>query len=344
MTIENLPEVPEKITALEVYQIENGLDPWIAKIRKEVESFIPDVTTKKGRDAIASIAYKVAKSKTALDNLGKELVAELKELPKKIDAERARVRNELDALRDSVRKPLTDWEEAEASRICKHQVNIGVIKKAAQDLDEMDSCAIKSRIEFIESIITDAVNFEEFELEAIHAKENTLKQLKQSLLKREQYELEQAELAKLRAEAAAREQAEKEAALVKLAEERAKKDAEEKARKELEAVELEAKAERDAAEKRELELRLKAEQAEREKLEAEQKAARAIEQEKERARLEAERVESERIAREKDRQHIAAINRESMQCFIDGGMTEECAKLAVTLIAKKLIKNIHIEY
>ena len=83
MTTENLPEVPEKKTALEVYKTENGLDPWIAKIRKEVESFVPDVTTKKGRDAIASIAYKVAKSKTALDNLGKELVSELKELPKK---------------------------------------------------------------------------------------------------------------------------------------------------------------------------------------------------------------------------------------------------------------------
>jgi len=67
MTTENLPEAPEKVTALEVYQTENGLDPWIAKIRKEVESFVPDVTTKKGRDAIASIAYKVAKSKTALN-------------------------------------------------------------------------------------------------------------------------------------------------------------------------------------------------------------------------------------------------------------------------------------
>jgi len=72
--------------------------------------------------------------------------------------------------------------------------------------------------------------------------------------------------------------------------------------------------------------------------------ARAIEQEKERVRIEAEKVELDRIAREKDRQHIATINRESMQCFIDGGMTEECAKLAVTLIAKKLIKNVHIKY
>lgn len=41
MTTENLPEVPEKKTALEVYKTENGLDPWIAKIRKEVESFVP---------------------------------------------------------------------------------------------------------------------------------------------------------------------------------------------------------------------------------------------------------------------------------------------------------------
>jgi hypothetical protein len=33
-----------------------------------------------------------------------------------------------------------------------------------------------------------------------------------------------------------------------------------------------------------------------------------------------------------------------MQCFIDGGFTEDQAKLAVSLIAKKLIKNVTINY
>ena len=83
-----LAEVPSKETALQVYSAANGLDPFLAKIREEIDGFTPDVTTRKGREVIASIAYKVARSKTALDNVGKELVAELKEVPKKIDAER----------------------------------------------------------------------------------------------------------------------------------------------------------------------------------------------------------------------------------------------------------------
>ncbi len=106
--------VPPKETALQVFQQANGLDPYLQQIRAEIDSFVPDVSTKKGRDAIASIAHKVARSKTALDNVGKELVAELKEIPKKIDAERKRMRDTLDAWKDEVRAPLNEWEQAEA--------------------------------------------------------------------------------------------------------------------------------------------------------------------------------------------------------------------------------------
>lgn len=68
MSAENqLVEVPAKETALQVYSAANGLDPFLAKIREEIDSFVPDVSTRKGREAIASIAYKVARSKTALD-------------------------------------------------------------------------------------------------------------------------------------------------------------------------------------------------------------------------------------------------------------------------------------
>jgi len=70
--------VPPKETALQVFQAANGLDPYLQQIRAEIDAFVPDVSTKKGRDAIASIAHKVARSKTALDNVGKELVAELR--------------------------------------------------------------------------------------------------------------------------------------------------------------------------------------------------------------------------------------------------------------------------
>ncbi len=117
-----------KENALQVYSAENGLDPYLQKIRAEIDSFVPDVSTRKGREAIASIAYKVARSKTALDGVGKDLVAELKEVPKKIDAERKRMRDLLDSWQAEVRKPLTEWEEAEAARVAAHERRVDELR------------------------------------------------------------------------------------------------------------------------------------------------------------------------------------------------------------------------
>lgn len=316
--------VPTKENALEVYQKQNGLDPFLEQIKQEIDSFVPDVTTKKGRDAIASMAYKVAKSKTALDDVGKELVADLKELPKKIDAERKRVREILDAWRDQVRKPLTDWEQAEEDRVANHKTAIAFIFQSSV-VEDVNSKTIKSKIADIESIAV-GKHFEEFELEAMHAKEHSLEKLQKLLFQTEKHEEEQKELEKLRAESAAREQKEREERIVREAEERAKLAAEETAKKE-----------REASERRELELKLQIERAEKEKLQA-------IEAEKKRVADEAAKIEAERVRREKDTAHRSAINREAMQCFVDGGFMEDQAKIAVSLIAKKLIKNVTINY
>lgn len=68
--------VIEKKNAMAVFTNNDQLDPLIEAIEKEARSLVPDVTTKKGRDAIASMAHKVARSKTYIDNAGKDLVAE----------------------------------------------------------------------------------------------------------------------------------------------------------------------------------------------------------------------------------------------------------------------------
>ena len=59
--------VIQKETALDIFTTQKGLDPIIEKIRQEVLSIAPDVSTRKGRDAIASNAAKVSRSKTYLD-------------------------------------------------------------------------------------------------------------------------------------------------------------------------------------------------------------------------------------------------------------------------------------
>ncbi|MFU3256718.1 hypothetical protein ACM7LX_33130 [Pseudomonas aeruginosa] len=337
-----LVEVPAKETALQVYSAVNGLDPFLAKIREEIDGFVPDVTTRKGREAIASIAYKVARSKTALDNVGKELVADLKEVPKKVDAERKRMRDLLDSWQAEVRQPLTEWEQREEMRKAKHQAGIDQINLRLECRD-LDSTELKANIEWLEGLLI-GEDWEEFETEAARTKDKALVALREALVAREKYEAEQAELERLRAEAAAREQKEREERIAR-----------EAAEAERLAAERRAQEEREAAERRELELRLAAEKAEREKLEAQQRAEQAERDaqrraeeaaaaERQRQADEQARIEREAAAREADKAHKKAINNEALAALIAGGMPEECAKQAITLIAQRKVPHITINY
>ncbi|MDX9896843.1 MAG: hypothetical protein RBS34_15445, partial [Desulfofustis sp.] len=96
---------------------DNSLDRLLDRIEQEALSLVPDVSTAKGRGEIKSLAYKVAQSKTALDNAGKQLVAEAKQKLAAVDAERKKARDRLDALKAQVRQPLTEWEQAEDRRV-----------------------------------------------------------------------------------------------------------------------------------------------------------------------------------------------------------------------------------
>ncbi|MFX6114679.1 hypothetical protein ABTF34_18285, partial [Acinetobacter baumannii] len=78
-----------------------------------VYSHVPDVSTKKGRDAIGSLALKISKSKTLIEKCGKELVAEHKAQIKVIDDDRISIVKKLDLLRNEVLAPRDAWEQAE---------------------------------------------------------------------------------------------------------------------------------------------------------------------------------------------------------------------------------------
>ncbi|MFK1042664.1 hypothetical protein ACIUV2_27195 [Pseudomonas aeruginosa] len=355
MSAENqLVEVPAKETALQVYSAANGLDPFLAKIREEIDGFVPDVSTRKGREAIASIAYKVARSKTALDNVGKELVAELKEVPKKIDAERKRMRDLLDSWQAEVRRPLTEWEEAEEQRVAAHRWNIDWFAGQVEYARDGDTAKYRAVLSEVDAKVVDEA-WEEFEAEAHRAKARALDSLSAALADREKYEAEQAELELLRAEAAAREQKEREERIAREAAEQARRQEEAKAQAERDAaVRREAEAQA-AAERRELELKLAAERAEREAIEAKQRAEQAERDaqrraeeaaaaERQRQADEQARIEREAAAREADKAHKKAINNEALAALIAGGMPEECAKQAITLIAQRKVPHITINY
>lgn len=353
MSHTEIATLPPKESALQVYSVPAGLDPYLAQIRAEIDGFTPDVSTKKGRDAIASIAHKVARSKTALDNIGKDLVAELKDIPKKIDAERKRMRDLLDSWQAEVRKPLTEWEEAEAARLARHQGEIDKINLRLECRD-LDSAELKANIAWLEGLAISQA-WEEFEAEAARAKDKALVALREALAARDKFEAEQAELERLRAEVAAREQKEREERIAREAAEAERLAAERRAQEERDAAtrrEAEAKA---AAERRELELKLQAEHAEREKVEAQRRAEQAERDaqaraeaaaaaERQRQADEQARIERAAAAREADKAHKKAINNEALAALIAGGMPEECAKQAITLIAQRKVPHIVIQY
>lgn len=359
-----LAELPPQETAMEVYSKPGGLDPWLEKIRAEVTGHVPDLKTKKGRDAIASRAHKVGKAKVALDDIGKELVAELKEVPKKIDAERKRMRDLLDALKEEIRGPLTAWEQAEDDRVQRHKDAIeGIVSLAVDSGESVDS--IRAAIAAAE-VVAIGPEWEEFEPEAARTKDKVLSGLRDRLVAREKYDAEQAELARLRASEAAREQKEREERIAREAAEQAQREADARAQAEREAVIRREQEAKEAAERRELELKLQAEQAEKaaaqakaDKIAAEQRAEHdriaGIEREKQAA--EAGRLaeikrqadakaaeEAEAARREADKAHKGKVNRAALAAFVQGGMTEECAKLAVTLIAKGGVPAVKISY
>ncbi|HFP9266819.1 TPA: hypothetical protein ACHOYZ_002835 [Klebsiella michiganensis] len=264
--------VIEKKNAMAVFTNNDQLDPLIEAIEKEARSLVPDVTTKKGRDAIVSMAHKVARSKTYIDNAGKDLVAELKALPKQIDESRRVVRERLDALKDEVRRPLTEWE-AEQERI-----------KAEEAMNAMHAEALEMNIKFDQEL---AAKFE-----ADH---------EMALLMDKDIDRERAD----KAAEAERQRIAREEEIKRQAEEKAKREAEEKHRAEMEASARREAEERAAKERAERE-RIEAQQrAERDRIAAEQKAEAdkqaAIDAERRKAQEEADRIRREAEQREQAR-------------------------------------------
>ncbi|HDS1744247.1 hypothetical protein [Pseudomonas sp. M2] len=353
--------------------VAGGLQQFIDLVKGEIEGEVPDLTTRKGRERIASLAAKVSKSKTAVEKPGRDYLRRLKEMPKVVEAELREFVTKMDALRDEVRQPLTDWQAAEDARVDKHNSMIRHIEDCGLGLigGQPQPFVLLFR-ELEEKIIVDE-KFEEFEAEAHRAKATALVKLQASFDEHQKREAEQAELARLRrAEEERAEQdrirAAQEAAVEAERQRVAQQQQAEReaaARREQELLDQAAAQEREAENQR-LQLKLQAEQAERARVQAEadrvaaeqrmeqerQAAARRQEEAAEQARQEERRradaaaaeILRQQEARERDKAHRASINRAALEAFVAGGMTEECAKQAITLIAQRKIPNIAITY
>ncbi|HBZ2551511.1 hypothetical protein AAQV58_11650 [Klebsiella pneumoniae] len=315
--------VIEKKNAMAVFTNNDQLDPLIEAIEKEARSLVPDVTTKKGRDAIASMAHKVARSKTYIDNAGKDLVAELKALPKQIDESRRVVRERLDALKDEVRRPLTEWE-AEQERI-KAEEAMNALHVEALAMNEEFDRQLAARIESdheMALLMNDAFDREQAEKKA---------EAERQRIAREE------EIKRMAAAAAARE-----------VEQRAQREREEAALREaaLKAQAEQAERDRIAAEQKAEADKKAAVEAERRKAQEEADRIRREAEQREQARLaEEKRKADEQARREADVKHRKAVGTEIVKALLAStSLTRDQAIEVLTAVKDGCIPHTGISY
>lgn len=341
--------VLEEVKAIEVFTVE-GIDPLIEGIREKARSVAPDMTTKKGRDQVRSLAANIAKSKTAIDNMGKDLTADWAAKKKIVDNSRKKFREEMDALKEEVRAPLTEYEEREKAEEARKQAVYDEIvylgQKTEDDhvftLEELE--AHKARLD---SIIIDE-SLGKLELDCLKAKKRSTENLNKLIADAQEAKSKQEELERFQREEAERKQREHEERIAREAAEKAKREAEEKALREKQesdkALEAAAQA-RVAAEREAKEAKERAEREAKEAIErAEREKQAAIKAEKQRQAAEELRIKQEAEAREANKKHKAKIHNEALDCLVEGGISKEDAKEVVKLLAKGMIKNCQINY
>jgi len=346
-------------TALAVLTSPEKFDELIGKIRAEVNAHVPDLTTKKGRDAIKSLAYKVTRTKTALDDAGKELNAGKRAEINAVDEVRRKVREDLDALAGEARKPLDEWEQAELARNMKISDVLASINAATYfgaSNEEMNSGEIQTRIDSLTAMEFDADLFQESLEIAIGAKSSALDSLNASLVRVTQAEADAAELAELRRKDAERVENDRIAA-EQAAQIEAERIAEENRAREAAAAEAKRLADAEAAEAKRIADIKAAEQAAaaNAKAEADRVAKQAIDKanaeaealrQMEAARIaEAEHVQRETAAREADKAHRGSVMKAAKEAMMEhGGITEDQARKIVLAIVDGEVPNVKVNF
>jgi hypothetical protein len=233
----------------DIFAADGGLEPIITAICERAHSHVADMTTAKGRGEVRALAYKVTRSKTFLDDIGKKLVAELKDLPKRIDANRKAMRDQLDALAEEVRTPLTKYE----ARVQKHLDAIAAMSELPSTLAGSTADDVAAAIMKLEGTLFEAHIWEEFADDAKAMQDKVLPTLREMFDAKFKAEKDAFELEQLRAKQAERDQKDREERIAREAAENARKDAEEKAERERQAAlgrEAEAKRQQELAEAR----------------------------------------------------------------------------------------------
>lgn len=308
-----------KVVVPAVAFAKGGIEKLVSDVEVEARAMAAklDISTEQGRKAHASLAYKVAQSKTGLDTAGKNLNAAAQTQINAINEDRRMLRDRLDALKDEVRAPLTRWEAADEARIKAHEAAIADIEALAIT-DGLTADEINTRIWFSDG---QEGAWQEFEARAERAIATTLETLRAAHAVALVREAEAAEKARLDALEIERIDAENER---KRLEREAQIEADARAKAEMEA-EAKAEAARVAAARALAAAEARTAKAEQDRLAAERKAAQdaqdaaaraeqraqaAVEQERAQVAADAAEAKRQDDLRAADKENRASVNRE----------------------------------
>jgi colicin import membrane protein len=325
-------------------------------MKAECDAHVPDLSTEKGRKAIASLAYKVARTKTAIDDAGKELNEEARARINAIDESRRVIRQQLDELKVEVRQPLTDWEVAEEARVGQVEQTIKLLRDSATVGFEETADDLRKRIVHVEGLEFDPDKFQGYHPQAVALQASTIATLNNVADRLDKEEADRAELARLREEAAERQRLEQERAEAEEAERRraeaekaeaerrAKAEAEQKAREEAAAKAAEERV-RLEAESKAREEREATERAHAEELAVERRRAEVAERAEAEREAQADREAAAQAARDADRTHRSKILGAAKEAIMEAGPVDEAtAKTIVLAIAAGNVPAISIRF
>lgn len=311
----------------------NGLEEYLAEIR-EMAKEVPDVTTKKGRDRIGSLARLVGSSKTAIEKPGRDYLKRLKEAVKPAESELKRFVDECDTIRDAILKPRAEWE-AEQERIAAENQMLAWHEEALEMNSAFDAAAkLKFETDHEMALLMDAA----FDRDAA---ERVAEEERQRIAREEEWKRNAQEAARIAAALEAQEKidaaARREAEAKRATEEAERKILEQQERAELEAKEAAEKAERDKQEAIAEEKRKAQAEADRIKREAD---------EKERVRLaEEKRIADEAASRAANEKHRKVVGTEIVNALLGAtSLSREQAIEVLTALKDELIPRTRITY
>ena len=360
----------ETLTPATVFHRDGGVEDVISKLEAEVRAIEIDVSSEKGRKHCASVAHRVARSKTLLDDMGKQVQADAKAIVDKVNGDRRVIRERLDLLKADVRKSLDDYEAFQEQRIDGHKDAIREIEALARFDIEPTEDLVAQRLEALTAFAQR--DFQEFSARATQAVDTVRDMLngyaREAIDRRVEAGREAERALKEAEEASAlaeQQRIAREAEIARQAAEDARLKAEAEAERKRLVAEAEVKRQQEAAaaEQRRIENERqaaiqRAEQAERARIAAQEEAVRrekaaadkaeqdkmdAIEDERRRVAQTAEDARAEQARREANKAHRAKLNNEALKSLMSI-LSEDDAKAVITIVARGEVPHMVINY